>query len=80
MVGEGAEAMARLCRSSYPRAARHVTLRSNNRKLLFAEPRFARFGALALKARRRFPIRLFDYCLMTNHVHPLFQVGHADTL
>jgi len=53
--------MARPCCFSYPRAVRHVTLRCDNREFLFTEPRFARFGALLQKARKRFPIRLFHY-------------------
>ena len=72
--------MARPPRFSYSRAVHHVTLRCNNREFLFAEPWFARFAELLQEARARFPIRLFDYCVMTNHVHLLFQVGHADTL
>jgi putative transposase len=72
--------MARPPRFSYPRAVHHVTLRCNNREFLFAEPWFARFAELLQEARAKFPIRLFDYCVMTNHVHLLLQVGHADTL
>jgi putative transposase len=32
------------------------------------------------EARGRFPLSLFNYCLMTNHVHLLFKVGRHDTL
>jgi len=53
--------MARACRFSYQRAARHVTLRCDNRECLLAEPRFVRFGALLQKARERFPTRLLHY-------------------
>jgi len=66
-------------RFSYSRAVHHVTLRCNNREFLFAEPWLAPFAELLQEARARFPIRLLDYCAMTNHVHLLFQVGHADT-
>jgi len=72
--------MPRLPRFSYPRALHHVTLRCNNREFLFADPWFARFAAVLQEARAKFPIRLFHYCVMTNHVHLLFQVGHGDTL
>ena len=72
--------MPRPPRFTYPRAVHHVTLRCNNREFLFADPWFARFVELLQEARASFPIRLFHYCVMTNHVHLLFQVGHADTL
>ena len=72
--------MPRPPRFTYPRAVHHVTLRCNNREFLFAEPWFARFIELLQEARTSFPIRLFHYCVMTNHVHLLLQVGHGDTL
>lgn len=72
--------MPRPPRFTYARAVHHVTLRCNNREFLFATPWFQRFIDLVQEARHEFPIRLFDYCVMTNHVHLLFQVGHADTL
>ena len=72
--------MPRAPRFTYARAVHHVTLRCNNREFLFAEPWFARFVEVLEEARGKFPIRLFHYCVMTNHVHLLFQVGHDDTL
>jgi len=72
--------MPRPLRFTYARAVHHVTLRCNNREFLFAEPWFTRFTALLQEARSRFPIRLFHYCVMTNHVHLLLQVGQDETL
>jgi len=57
-----------------------VTLRCNNREFLFEEPWFTQFIRLVQDARAKFPIRLYHYCLMTNHVHLLFRVGCDDTL
>jgi putative transposase len=72
--------MPRPYRFTYPRALHHVTLRCNNREFLFTVPTFELFLELLQAARDRFPISLYNYCLMTNHVHLLFKVGGSDTL
>jgi len=76
----GDQAMPRPPRFSYAHAVHHVTLRCNNREFLFTAPAFDTFAALLQEARGRFPLALYSYCLMTNHVHLLFKVGSADTL
>ena len=72
--------MPRAPRFSYPSALHHVTLRCNNREFLFEPPWFEVFIELVEQARARFPIWLYNYCVMTNHVHLLFKVGREDTL
>ena len=72
--------MSRPPRFSYPHALHHATLRCNNREFLFTRPSFELFLAVLREACARFPIHLYNYCLMTNHVHLLFKVGLADTL
>ena len=72
--------MPRAPRLTCARAVRHATLRCNHREFLFAEPWLTRFVEGVQEARRRFPLRLFHYCVMTYHVRLLFQVGRADTL
>ncbi len=72
--------MARAPRFSYPHAVHHVTLRGNNREFLFTVPTFELFLDVLQSARREMPLSLYNYCLMTNHVHLLMKVGHADTL
>ena len=57
-----------------------MTLRCNNREFLFDDLSQEMFVRVLQDARRRFPIRLYNYCLMTNHVHLLFRVEHEDTL
>jgi putative transposase len=57
-----------------------VTLRCNSREFLFDPASFELFLSLLQETRRRFPLSLFHYCLMTNHVHLFLQVGLADTL
>ena len=72
--------MSRPPRLTYAGALHHVTLRCNNREFLFSEPSFVKFLDVVRRAREKFPIALYDYCLMTNHVHLLFEAGRDDTL
>ena len=72
--------MSRPPRFTYAGALHHVTLRCNNREFLFTDPSFERFLDVLQRARGKFPIALYHYCLMTNHVHLLFEVRRDDTL
>jgi putative transposase len=72
--------VSRPLRFSYAGALHHTTLRCNNREFLFDEASFALFHDVLQAARGRFPLLLYNYCLMTNHVHLLFEVGADDTL
>lgn len=72
--------MSRPPRFSYAHAVHHVTLRCNNREFLFAVPSFELFLDILQQARQKFAIALYNYCLMTNHVHLFFKVGCDDTL
>jgi putative transposase len=72
--------LSRPLRFSYPHAVHHVTLRCNNREFLFDEPAWSLFAQILQEARHRFRLALYQFCLMTNHVHLLFRVGRADTL
>jgi len=65
---------------SYEDAVHHVTLRCNNREFLFSDSSFALFRDILQEARRKFHLALYNYCLMTNHVHLFFKVEWADTL
>jgi len=67
-------------RFSYAHAVHHVTLRCNNREFLFTPPSFELFLRVLSDARDRFPLHLYNHCLMTNHVHLLLKVGRDDTL
>ena len=70
--------MPRPPRCTYAQALHHVTLRCNNREFLFEEPWFTQFTRLVQEARAKVPIRLYHYCLMTNHMHLLFHVVAMD--
>ena len=72
--------MPRPPRLTYPGAVHHVTLRCNNREFLFDASSLQLFQGFLGEARRKFPLLLYNYCLMTNHVHLLFEVGRDDTL
>ena len=70
--------MSRPPRFSYAHAVHHVTLRCNNREFLFSPASFELFLAVLREARAIFPIHLYNYCLMTNHVHLLLKVGRGE--
>lgn len=54
----------------------HVTLRGNHRQNIFFSPSDRElFNEITAEVIERFTARLHAYCLMTNHVHLLIQVG-----
>src|SRR5947209_4676844 len=58
-----------------PRACYHVLNRGHNREVVFAdEPDRLYFLDLLARYRARFGLRLYHYCLMTNHFHLLLEV------
>ena len=67
-------------RFSYENAHHHVTLRCNNREFLFTDSSFELFRSIFQEARHKFHLAIYNYCLMTNHVHLFFKVPSADTL
>ena len=58
--------MPRPPRFTCPHAVHHVTLRCNNRERLSEAASFERLVWLLQETRRRSPLSLFHYCLMTN--------------
>lgn len=68
--------MPRPLRLHVPGAFYHVTLRGNHRQNIFFTPADRQvFNQLVAEVIERFTARLHAYCLMTNHVHLLVQVG-----
>lgn len=68
--------MPRSPRLHIPAAFYHVTLRGNHRQNIFFTPADRRlFDDLTAAVLEQFTARLHAYCLMTNHVHLLVQVG-----
>lgn len=57
-------------------ATYHVITRGNNRlPIFFEEPDFLLYLNLLKESVKRFEPQVHGYCLMTNHVHLLVQVG-----
>lgn len=70
--------MARKPRIHFPGACYHVIVRGNGGQDLFsADHDRQRFLQLLGKGIARFQHRVHAFCLMTNHVHLLVQVGEA---
>jgi len=68
--------MPRLPRIHAPGAFHHVTLRGNHRQDIFFSPADrTRINEIVADTLERCQARLHAYCLMTNHVHLLVQVG-----
>ena len=72
--------MSRPRRMTYRGAMHHVTMRCNNKEFLFEEKSFRLFLDLLRETCQMHDVPLYNYCLMTNHVHLLFKVRTGDVL
>ena len=72
--------MSRPRRMTYRGAMHHVTMRCNNKEFLFEEKSFRLFLDLLRETCQMYDVPLYNYCLMTNHVHLLFKVRTGDVL
>ena len=73
--------MARTKRIKHPGLIYHVINRGNNRQAIFLEDEdFEKYLGLIYRYKSKFDFRLFAYCLMTNHVHLLIQVGEEGSI
>jgi len=72
--------MGRSRRLTYRGALHHVTMRCNNKEFLFEEKTFRLFLELLRETCEQYGVPLYNYCLMTNHVHLLFRVKADDLL
>ena len=71
--------MARPVRIEYEGAVYHVTVRGNNRNDLFRDDRDReRFLHNLEEGTQRFEVRLYLFCLMTNHVHLVVETPQAN--
>jgi putative transposase len=71
--------MARLLRVQFPGAIYHVALRGNNRRVLFQDDDDRkRFLARLGEYGEEFGIKLYIFCLMTNHVHLVLETPQAN--
>ncbi|MBF0484352.1 MAG: transposase [Candidatus Omnitrophica bacterium] len=59
----------------------HVINRGNNRQPVFLEDDdFRKYLGILYRFKKQYQFKLFAYCLMTNHVHLLIQVGEKKTI
>lgn len=73
--------MPRAPRSLVDHGCYHLIARGNNRHYVFDVPDgHQRFLQQLLRAKQQYPLRLFHYCLMTNHLHLLVQVARGGDL
>jgi len=69
--------MSRKPRIHYPGALYHVILRGNAGQPVFSdEADRSRFFLLLQEGTCRFGYRVHTFCLMSNHIHMLLQVGN----
>ena len=64
--------MPRIARVVLPGYAHHVIQRGHNRQVVFAESRdFAYYLETLAAFKNDYAVKVYAYCLMTNHVHLL---------
>jgi putative transposase len=73
--------MVRTARAAAGGVCYHVLNRGNDRKTIFWRAAdFDDFLRIVAKARTRYPIEVFAYCLMPNHFHFVVRPRNNDTL
>lgn len=71
--------MARLVRVEYDGAIYHVMIRGNNRRKLFYDDKDRRRFLIRLEEMtEEFGVRIYAFCLMTNHVHLVVETPQAN--
>ena len=59
----------------------HLIARGNNRQFVFREAAaFRHFLELVTRAKAKYPAKLYHYCLLSNHLHLLLEIGTAEHL
>jgi putative transposase len=70
--------MPRIARVILPSYPHHVVQRGHNRQVVFAEAADYRYYLHALETFKQvYDVRVYGFCLMTNHVHLILQPGEA---
>ncbi|WP_433899673.1 transposase [Pseudomonas sp. PSE1(2024)] len=70
--------MPRTGRIVLPHYPHHIVQRGHNRQVVFAEPRdFERYLSDLCELKEALGIKVYAYCLMTNHVHLLLAPGES---
>jgi len=67
--------MARLSRAFLDYSCYHIIVRGNQKQNVFIDNEdFSKYLYTLKKAKRKYKIMLYSYCLMPNHVHLLIEV------
>jgi len=75
---DGGVDMPRMGRVVLPNYPHHIVQRGHNRQVVFAhEEDFRRYLSDLKELKEAFGIRVYAYCLMTNHVHLLLEPGES---
>ncbi len=68
--------MPRMGRVVLPNYPHHVVQRGHNRQIVFAEPAdFKYYLETLAEFKEEYAIKVYGFCLMTNHVHLVLQPG-----
>lgn len=72
--------MPRQARVIVPETAHHIVQRGHNRQAVFVEPADYRYYLATLQEwKQTLSVRVYAYCLMTNHVHLILAPGPDPT-
>ncbi len=70
--------MSRAPRIFMENACYHIITRGNQKQIVFRNDKdYVKFLTIVKKARRKYDVRLYAYCLMPNHVHLLIEPINA---
>jgi len=70
--------MPRVSRIFIDQACYHIIVRGNKKQRTFMENSdFLRYLSMLRRAKKRYGVRLYAYCLMANHVHLLIDTAHS---
>lgn len=73
--------MAREARIFIENACYHIITRGNQRQVVFKNKLdFQAYLSMMHRAKKKYGIRLYAYCLMPNHVHLLIEPGLANNV
>lgn len=71
--------MARPLRLSFPGATYHIISRGNEQKQIYSsDSDYIKFLDLLARTKEKFDLKIFAYCLMTNHYHLLLETPQAN--
>lgn len=73
--------MPRTGRVVLPGFPHHIVQRGHNRQVVFAEPHDYSYYLNSLNEwKDEYGVRLYGYCLMTNHIHLIIEPGNASAM